>query len=116
MAQERPRALKDAGGIQTFVFDPQLVRADPRAQAAGAEQRGQAFAQRHDRLGRRRQHRRIAPHAGGAVRNLAPRPAVPENAQIVTDEQRSAAVAEVGNRARLVPLAAEAAFQMRCLH
>jgi hypothetical protein len=38
-----------------------------------------------------------------------------DRVQIVADEQRSAAIAEVGYGAGLVPLAAEATLQMRGL-
>ena len=46
MAQDRPRALNDAGGIQSLVLHPQRIGAEARAQPRGADQRRPALAQR----------------------------------------------------------------------
>ena len=111
-AQERPRALNDAGGIEPFVLHPKRFRADARAQTAGPHQRRPALAQRDDRRFGRRQHRRVAPHVRRTVGHIAPRPAVPDDSEIVAHQQRSAARAQVGHRRRIILGAAEAAFQM----
>ena len=102
-----------AGGVQAFVLHPKRVGADARAQAPGANQRRPALAQRDDRLVRRRQHRSVAPHAGGAVRNVAPPPAVADGIEIVPHQERAAATAEIGDLPRVPLRRAEAAFQIR---
>ena len=104
--------FEGAGGIEALVLDPEVVGADARAQAPGAHQRRPAFAERDDRRFGRRQHGRIPPHVGGAAGDIAPQPAMADDVQIVADQQRTAAGAEIGNRRRIVFVAAQAAFQM----
>ena len=104
--------LERCRGIESFVLHPEMLRADARAQPLGPHQRRPALAEGHDRRFGRRQHRRIPPHVRRAARHFAPRPAVADHSQIIPDQERSSAGAEVGHCCRIVPGAAEAAFQM----
>ena len=80
-----------------------------------ADQRRPTLAERDDVLALGRQHRGVPPHIGGPVRDFAASPAMPDDVEIVADQQRSAAFAEIGYRASLAPLSAETALQMRRL-
>ena len=94
-AQERPRALNDAVGLSpsSLTQSASAPMRCPRrlVRISGVQPSPSVTID----AGGRGQHRRVAPHGGRAVRHVAPRPAVADAVEIVADQQRSAARAEI---------------------
>ena len=108
-----PARLERGGGVQAFVLHPERFGAHARAQTLRADERRPAFAQRDDGTLGGGQNRRVSPHGGRAVRDIAPPPAHADGIEIVADQQRSAAAAQILHGSGLEPLLTQAAFQMR---
>ena len=110
-AQERPRALNEPVGLRPSSFTHKLFGAEARAQARGGQERGHALAERDDRGRLGRQHRSVAPHGVGAALYVFALPGGADGREIVVDQQRAAALAQVEREVGLEGAAAEAALE-----
>src|ERR1035441_9095737 len=117
-AQARPRALNEAVGLSPSSFT-QSCSAPMRVpnllvRTSGVQPSPTVTTSIKDKnvsVGGGH-HRRVAPHVRRTAGHFAPWPAVPDDREIVPDQQRSSARAEVGHCQSIILGAAEAAFQM----
>ena len=99
------------GGIAAFVLHPERREAELAGEPVGSEQRRPAFLERDEirRIGW--QNRRVTPHAGGRIGERGLLPGDADGRQVVANEQRTAAAAQIRQLPGFVPRVAAAAVQ-----